>query len=92
MNNVVILCSIVKKVVDANGQVQLKADVVNVTINSKEKELSGAQRNILKESLRQSISAKRAAERLKRMEQHSATSGMHFIIVIILFDLSLYSS
>ena len=61
---------------------QLKADVVNVTINDKEKELSGAQRNLLKESLRQSISAKRAAERLKRMQEHTATSGIYHIVVI----------
>lgn len=81
------LCSIVKKVVDADGQVQLKADVVNVTINDKEKELSGAQRNVLKETLRQSISAKRAAERLKRMQQEQQkeenASGIQLIIVII---------
>jgi len=63
-----LLDSIVKKVVGPDGQVQLKTEIINVTINDKERELSGAHRTMLKESLRQSISAKRAADRLKRMQ------------------------
>ena len=78
-----LLDSIVKKVVGPDGQVQLKTEIINVTINDKERELSGAHRTMLKESLRQSISAKRAADRLKRMqnqpdEDQHCGSGEHY--------------
>ena len=64
---VFLLYSIVKKVTGPDGQLELKSDVVKVTVG-KERDnscASAARRQLLKDSLRQSISAKRAADRSK---------------------------
>ena len=53
-----------------DGKVELKNDVVKVTVGDDGEGLSAAagRRQLLKDSLQKSISAKRAAERLKWIE------------------------
>ncbi|XP_059350212.1 claspin-like isoform X2 [Daphnia carinata] len=61
--------SIVHKVMNADGQIELKRDVLNVPVDSNSSErASVVRRQFLKDSLRQSISAKRAVDRIKKIE------------------------
>ena len=62
-----------KKVVSAAGQVELKKDVITVSADEKHDPdsaiSSGRRRQLVKDALRQSIEAKRAAERAKRQQE-----------------------
>lgn len=62
--------SILKKVVGPDGKLELKNDVLNVTVSDEQQgqQATANKRQILKDSLRQSISSKRAAERMKLAE------------------------
>lgn len=54
---------------NADGQLELKRDVLNVPVDSSSSECASAgRRQLLRDSLRQSISAKRAADRIKKIE------------------------
>lgn len=57
---------------NAEGQLELKRDVMNVPVDKANdtQAASAGRRQLLKESLRQSISAKRAVDRIKKLENH----------------------
>ncbi|KAI9565287.1 hypothetical protein GHT06_009075 [Daphnia sinensis] len=61
--------SIVHKVMNAEGQLELKRDILNVPVdNNSSERASAVRRQFLKDSLRQSISAKRTVDRIKKIE------------------------
>lgn len=54
---------------NAEGQLELKKDILNVPVdNNSSERASAVRRQFLKDSLRQSISAKRAVDRIKKIE------------------------
>ena len=58
----------------ADGQVELKNDVVKLTVGSDKEDLQGSafdRRQLLKDSLRKSMSAKKIAERMKRTQENT---------------------
>ena len=60
------------KVVGADGQVELKNDVVKLTVGNDKEDLQGSasdRRQLLKDSLRKSMSAKKIAERMKKTQK-----------------------
>lgn len=65
--------SVVHKVLGADGQMELKNDIVKLTVGSDKEELQGssatARRQLLKDSLRRSMSAKKMADRMKKTSE-----------------------
>ncbi len=54
---------------NADGQLELKRDVLSVPVENNSSECASAgRRQLLRDSLRQSISAKRAVDRMKKIE------------------------
>lgn len=73
--------SIVQKVMNAEGQLELKRETVNVIVDKSSEGLcaSAGRRQLIKDSLRQSMSAKRAVDRLKKqnkVEKDDISSGI----------------
>lgn len=68
---------------NADGQLELKRDVLNVPVeNTSSERACAGRRQFLKESLRQSITAKRAVDRIKKIENQQIEneelpSGIH---------------
>jgi len=60
--------------VGADGQVELKNDVVKLKVGSDKEDQQGSafdRRQLLKDSLRKSMSAKKIAERIKRTQENT---------------------
>lgn len=57
---------------NADGQLELKRDVLSVPVidNTSSECASAGRRQLIRDSLRQSISAKRAVDRMKKIENH----------------------
>lgn len=57
---------------NADGQLELKRDVLSVPVidNTSSERASAGRRQLIRDSLRQSISAKRAVDRMKKIENH----------------------
>ena len=73
---------IVKKVVAADGGVQLESEIINVAVGGDQHQpetASADRRRILKDALRQSILAKRSAQRVIRDEQADSSKWWTFV-------------
>lgn len=73
---------------NADGQLELKREIVNVPADNSSSEgisASAGRRQLLKDSLRQSMSAKRAVDRMKKIELQKVEnedyqSGIKFLL------------